>query len=185
MHPSSASFRVGNRARRRAFTLLEILLSLAIIGLLAGILIGGAASLLSDKPLSLDDIFWSSVQEARKCALRHQREVQLRFVNDKEKGRAFVVQDGSELKEFPVVGLAAAGDPTVDFLSNQKGGPTMLIAGMLVETKTVPAVTFYPDGTCTAFRLQISRSGTSYILSIDPWTCAAVLTPNDPNAPKF
>jgi hypothetical protein len=53
---------------------------------------------------------------------------------------------------------------------------------VLLETQPVGHVTFYSDGTCTAFRLQIMRNGAAHILSIDPWTCAPVLTPSEQNA---
>jgi general secretion pathway protein H len=63
------------------------------------------------------------------------------------------------------------------------GGNTILVGGVLIESKTIPHVTFYSDGTCQAFRAQFTRGGASSILSIDPWTCAPVLPPPDPNAP--
>ena len=72
---------------------------------------------------------------------------------------------------------------TVDFLTMQKGASSILIGGVLVETQTVPFVTFYSDGTCSAFRAQFMRNGASHVLSVDPWTCAPMLTPPDPNAP--
>ena len=64
---------------------------------------------------------------------------------------------------------------TVDFLSAQPGQSSVLIGGELVDTKTVPAVTFYPDGTCSPFRAQFRAGGAAKVLSIDPWTCAQVL----------
>lgn len=163
--------------------MLEILLALAIIGLLAGILIGGAGQLLADRPRGVDEMFWKAVQAARKAALQHEREVQLRFVNDREKGAAFVLTDGGETKQFPVV-VPADGDLAVDFLTTQKGGNVILVAGVMIETQLAKFVTFYPDGTCTSFRLQIVQRGATQMIAIDPWTCAAVLTPPDPNAPR-
>ena len=60
----------------------------------------------------------------------------------------------------------------------------ILLGGVAVETQTLPFVTFYSDGTCTPFRAQIQRNGGVTALAIDPWTCAAVLAPADPNAPS-
>ena len=34
---------------------------------------------------------------------------------------------------------------------------------------------FYPDGTCTAFRVQFRVGANAWQLAIDPWTCAPVL----------
>ena len=87
------------------------------------------------------------------------------------------------MKSFPVH-PATAGDLTVDFLgASTKGGNTILVGGVLIEAKTIPYVTFYSDGTCLPFRAQFTRGGASSILAIDPWTCAPVLLPPDPNAP--
>ena len=70
---------------------------------------------------------------------------------------------------------AATKDLTVDFLAASAGQSAVLIGGELVSTQTVPAVTFYPDGTCAAFRLQLRAGAAAHVLNIDPWTCAQVL----------
>lgn len=185
-----------NSIRRlpRGFTLLEVLLSIAIIALLASVLVGGAAHLMTDQPITAGEVFWKSVQEARKAALKTEHDIRLKF--DQEK-KSFYLVDGQapsvadergvrqevRLKTFAIP-AATAGDLTVDFLAaSTKGGNTILIAGVLIESKTIPHVTFYSDGTCQAFRAQFTRGGASSILAIDPWTCAPVLLPPDPNAP--
>ena len=43
-----------------------------------------------------------------------------------------------------------------------------------------PQVIFYPDGTCTPFRVQFRMPDRASVLTIDPWTCAEVLPPKDP-----
>lgn len=191
MHPSSVTFFPSHRARRglalrpsndRAFTILELLLALAIIALLGTVLIGGSAQLLNDRPISADEIFWKAVQEARKDALKSGNEVRLTFVDDKDKGKAFVVTDGATPQLFPLPAATTPFDLVVTFLTTQKGASAILIAGQMVETQTVPVI-FYGDGTCTAFRAQFQRGGNTHLISIDPWTCAPMLTPPDPNAP--
>lgn len=167
------------------FTLLEILLCIALIGLLAGVLVGGASSMLNAKTVSVDDVFWKAVQEARKTALQQGREVKLHYFDERERGRGFAVGENGAGKDFsiPAVAGAPTRDLTVEFISAQKGN-TILVGGLLLETQTLPSVTFYPDGTCTPFRLQIVRNGATHQLAIDPWTCAQILTPPDPNAPR-
>ncbi len=186
------------RHAARAFTLLEVLLSLAIIALVASTLIGGASHLLSETPATPHDVFWKSVQEARKTALKSGREVRLKF--DKEK-RHFYLLDGlaptvlaadgftreaRPLTTFPLVGPGAA-ELTVEFLNaSTKGGSLILVGGVAIEANPATHVTFYSDGTCSPFRAQFSRPGAASIQSIDPWTCAPVLTPPDPYAqPAF
>jgi general secretion pathway protein H len=183
------------RYRFAGFTLLEVLLTIALIALLVGVLVGGAAHLMVQQPVSASEIFWTAVREARKTALKSEHEIRLKY--DKENKRFLLIdglapstlaadgftKDEQPLKQFPIP-PAAAGDLTVDFLgpATKGGGNTILVGGMLLDAQTVPFVTFYSDGTCTAFRAQFVRNGGTSVLTIDPWTCAPVLTVNDPNA---
>lgn len=162
--------------------MLEVLLAIAIIALLAGVLIGGSAQLLNTQPASVDDIFWKAVQTARQSALKSGREALLTFVNDKDNGKEFVV-DNTESKQALPIPAALADTLEVTFLSTQKGGNAILVAGVVVETQVVSPVVFYPDGTCTPFRMQVYNRGGAHVVAIDPWTCAPILTPPDPNAP--
>ena len=167
---------IGNRRSKilGAFTLLEILLALALVALLAGALIGGSSALLADKPVSPDDVFWSTVRAARKSALNGQQDLNLRY-DEKAKSFQLTAPDGT-VQSFPVP--VAAADLAVDFLAAQKTGGSILLGGTVVETEPLTGgVTFCADGTCTAFRLQIRANGGAHILAIDPWTCAPVIPP--------
>ncbi len=202
LRPMSESFiftlrspRWIGRGRSRGFTLLEILLSIAIIALLAGALVGGTSRLLNEQPITADEVFWKAVQEARKTALKSEHEIRLKF--DKEKKQFLLIDglapapvgpDGITKEEVPlktyVLPPAASNDLTIEFLgAGSKGGNTILVGGMLLEAQSIPHVTFYSDGTCMAFRVQLTRNGGTHTLTIDPWTCAPILTPVDPNAP--
>jgi general secretion pathway protein H len=169
---------------RRGFTMLEILLVLMLLALLGTVLISGAARWVDAPPAAPEDVFWLSVQEARKAALKAEHDIRLKF--DREKKR-FMLLDGlapttigpdgrlleTPLKEFPVPN--APNDLEMDFLAPMKGGNAILVRGVLLESQPVPFVTFYADGTCSPFRLQIFRPGGASTLSVDPWTCAPVL----------
>jgi len=144
-------------------------LAIALIGLLAGVLITGSVNLLSDKPATPEDVFWKAVRQSRATALTAEREVRLSF-DDKQK--AFVLDDGSAPS---VLAVPPAPGLTVDFLSPAAGRGAVLIGGDLVDTQTVSSVTFYPDGTCSPFRVQFRTGGAPHVLAIDPWTCAPVL----------
>lgn len=162
--------------RRAGFTLLEILLTLALIGLLAGALIGGSSALIAERAPSAQDVFWSAVRTARKTALNGQRDLSFRF-DDKAKAFVLTSYDGTSTA-IPVPGAPA--DLAVDFLSTQKTGGLILLGGSVVETEPLTGgVTFYADGTCTAFRLQIRLNGGASVVAIDPWTCAPVI-PREP-----
>lgn len=169
--------RESDGRRGGGFTLIEILLTIAIIGLMATALISGATHLLSDKPVSPDEVFWKSVDAARAMALKSERQVSLQFVDDvQNKTKEFVVSNGDKTEQFAI---PVAGDLEVSFLQPQAEGHLIMVAGTVLDTAKVPAVTFYPDGTCLQFRVQFYAKGASHIDSIDPWTCAPVLTPSD------
>ncbi len=180
---------------RRAFTLLEVLLTLGLIALLATVFIGGAAHLMADQPVTATEVFLKAVQEARKAALKSEQEVRLKFDKEKKQFLIFdglaaevVAKDGFLTEERPRKQLPlppmAGGDVAIDFLPPpSKGmGPAILVGGVLIESRQMKAVTFYPDGTCSPFRIQIVRNGAASIIAIDPWTCAPVLTASDANA---
>lgn len=158
--------------RENAFTLLEILLAIALMGLLAAVLVTGSVNLLSEKPATPEAVFWKAVQQSRATSLTVEREVRLSF---DAKDMAFVVDGGASPQKLAVPPTATK-DLTVDFLApSSSGQSSILVGGELVSTQTVPSVTFYPDGTCGAFRLQLRTGGAAHVLNIDPWTCAQVL----------
>jgi len=146
------------------------------MGLLAAVLVTGSVNLLSDKPATPEATFWKAVQQSRATALTAEHDVRLSY---EAKEQAFVLNDGVTPLSLPVPPMR---ELTVDFLAAQAGQSSVLIGGELVDTKTVPAVTFYPDGTCSAFRVQFRSGGAARVLVIDPWTCAQVL-PRGDNTP--
>jgi len=159
---------------RGGFTLIEILLALALVALLGTIFISGTNSLLADKETSPDGQFWKACGQARKQALEEQRSVLLSF---DPKTRGFILNDGAQQKTVPVSG---PDDLAIDFHPAQSdSSSSALVGGTLVETQPLASVTFYNDGTCTPFRVQIRTNGGVHMLSIDPWTCAPVLTKSD------
>jgi prepilin-type N-terminal cleavage/methylation domain-containing protein len=168
----------SSRARTRAFTLIEILLVLALIGFLASVLVVGSVRLLSGQAPTPEEVFWKAVAGARRMALVSGKDVQLQFKagKDKDEERALVASGLTGSQRFPFV---AAGNLTVDFLSTQKGKSAILVGGDLIQTQTMPLVTFYSDGTCSPFIVQFHSDGPGRTLSIDPWTCAQVLKPTD------
>ncbi len=161
--------------RAAGFTLLEILLAVALIALLAASLITTSWHLIGDRPLTPEEIFWQASREARKAALKSEHEERLSF-DGKEKN--FVVTDGVATQKFPV---PPARDLEIDFLPGQQGKSSVLIGGQLVDTRILPSVSFYADGTCLPFRVQFRSGGPARILSIDPWTCAPVISSSDTN----
>jgi prepilin-type N-terminal cleavage/methylation domain-containing protein len=159
---------------RGGFTLIEILLALALVGLLSWIFIGGTAALLSDRNPSPDDQFWKACGAARKEALEEQKTVVLSF---DMKTRAFVLNDGDQKVSLPLTG---SDDIVIDFHPVKSDASSeVLIGGTVVDTTPLASANFYSDGTCTAFRAQVRTKGGAHLLSIDPWTCAPEITKAD------
>ncbi len=160
----------------RAFTLLEVILAVALLALLAGVLVSGSADLIGDKPVTAEDVFWKATLRARSAALNGEREVRLSF---DAKDKVFILDDGVAPQKLT---LPPGRDATVDFLAGQAAGNSILVGGELMESKPIAYVTFYPDGTCTSFRVQFRTGATARVVAIDPWTCAKILPPSDGNS---
>jgi general secretion pathway protein H len=165
---------ISATGERGGFTLIEILLALALVLLLGTIFVSGTNSLLADRASSPDEQFWKVCGQARKQALEEERSVILTY---DPKTRSFFLNDGGQVKAVPVSGPE---DLVIDFHPAQsEGSSSSLIGGVLVETQPLASVTFYSDGTCTPFRVQLRTGAGAHLLSIDPWTCAPVLTKSD------
>lgn len=149
---------------------------IALIAMLTGVLVTGGVHLTRDKAITPEDVFWKAVMETRRVALISGHEVCLSFKprsRDDEPALVARMADGTE-QRFSFE-QANQREFIIEFLVMQKGGGSMLLGGQLVETQTVPFVTFYADGTCSPFRLQIRAGGEPRVIEIDPWTCALVL----------
>lgn len=156
------------------------------MALLAAVLIGGSAALLNEQPLSIDEVFWRTVQTARKEALTSEREIRVKFDAQKKQfnlleglappapGPDGIIPEEIPVKQIPVP-AGNATDLAIEFLGAGKAGNSILVGGVLLESQPIPFVTFYSDGTCTPFRVQVARNGAVHTLAVDPWTCAPVL----------
>jgi prepilin-type N-terminal cleavage/methylation domain-containing protein len=155
--------------RTTGFTLLEVLVTLALLALLTGLFVGGTTALLRERPASADEVMRQAIAQARRYAVANYREVRLAYDN---KGKAFHASSVDGKRDFPV---SLPEEVQIDFLTTQKDN-TMLLGGELVEQGNLPYITFYPDGTCTPFRVQMrTNNGKPTVVAIDPWTCAPVL----------
>ena len=145
------------------FTLLEIVVVLAIFGLVSALLIGSSGALL--RAIGREDVehtALSALASARHSAVLAGRTLELR------------VDDKTRVLDWEAGRASLAGEDTVRLLPPSKIS-SALIGGRLQE-EPVARVRFYADGTCDPFRLEIVRGERSNLLQIDPWTCT-VLAP--------
>lgn len=157
--------------RRRAFTLVEVLLVLALIALFAAVFIPGVNSILDQmNDRGPEQLLSEAVLAARTEALESGRGVELSY--DVEK-RQLVYGAAAVRSDVLPLGVS------IELLPMQ-AGTSILLGGELTEAQTpLKRVRFFPDGTCEPFRLRM-KSGPDAkprVLVVDPWTCALSSAP--------
>lgn len=153
-----------SRAPTGGFTLLEIVVVLALFGLITALLIGGSGALL--RAIGREEVestALNAIASARHEAVLSGRTLELRL-DEKTRGL-----------DWGAGRATLAGEDVVRLLPPVK--TTSVLIGGRLEEAAITTVRFYPDGTCDPFRLEILRGQTDRILVIDPWTCT-VLAPD-------
>lgn len=153
---------------RRAFTVLEVILALALLGLVAGLFITGGNDLFRSRQRTPADIFWEAVQAARLQAVQEDVVVTMRFDEKEQRLLWSGPAAGAERS------LAWPGK-NLEFLPAETND-VVLIGGQVVGTGALPAVRFHADGTTDRFRVQLTDAeGRVSRLELDPWTAAPIV----------
>ena len=157
---------------RSAFTLVEMVLVVALLGFVAVLFISSASDLLRTREPRLDEVFWQGVTAARQLALESNQTVALSYDKDKHVlAWTNGLNAGSQLA-FP--------GRLVEFLPVTEQG-LVLLGGQATETGALPRVRIYSDGGCDAFRAQLTdTAGKRAVLAIDQWTCAPMIAATPP-----
>jgi len=150
----------------RAFTLLEVVLVIALLGLLGSLFISGGNDLFRARERTAADVFWQAVQGARLQAVQEDTTVQLHF-DEKRLRLTWNSATSSHELDWPGKNL--------EFLPVEQND-TILLGGQLAGTGRLTVVRFHADGGVDRFRAQLTdAAGTITRLDLDPWTCAPVL----------
>ena len=149
------------------FTILELMVVLALVVLITASVAGVSVALLRDKPVTGEEALRAAISKARKQAVLESTEVHLAY--DK-KARCFVIS--TVVAERRLIN-EMKGPLDIDFLPPVRSS-AVLLGGDVVEGDALRFVSFYPDGACSPFRAQIKTGGAARTLTIDPWTCAEV-----------
>lgn len=172
---------IGRSIRNRGFTLIEILLVIALIGLFSVLFVVNLESLMrqSDSD-SVETAFWQATREARTRALVERHTQTVRF---DEKAEAFVVEEGGGVNTRVFAISKDDWSPEtkleVAFQKSLPASQYSLVQGRLVELREVASVEFYPDGTCTPFTVAMTVGSSEHSIEIDPWTGAELLPSED------
>lgn len=164
---------------RSGFTLLEILLVLALVGLLSGIMITGVTRMLNPGPESPSQAFWAMASAARRYALINETEVRVSF-DATTTSLVGTAGNGIPLPPVPIPGGAGLTfisgiSPTAIASSNTAMGSVFGdVLGNGTDT-SLSSVIFYRDGTCNPFRVTVDAGGASSTIAVDPWTAGPML----------
>ena len=150
-------------SRRAGFTLVEVLLVLALMALLSGVLIVGGANLLDGGKDDPEAALLAVLQKVRREAVERDVVIELRIEGD---GETFIWGDRPE----QAVTLPVSENVRARLLAPTSLGAVLI--GGEAEERPLPRLRIYPDGTCDIARLEVRRNGARRLHDIDPMTCA-------------
>lgn len=159
---------------RGGFTLLELILVMALIALVGGLSVVAINVIIDfDEDRSVETHLQNAIMEARYRALSQHEETHLRF--DPE-SRHFIVRNSQGTHEFGPVGRE---DRPVEFEFQQRRARTemILIRGQLIDTRSVPRVRFFADGSSEPFIASWTSEGFRQEREFDLWTEAHFAVP--------
>ena len=170
MSNQAMKVRVGDRDWRRAFTLIELMLTMALIALLSSLFIWNINALLKQGELeALQNELWGAVEKAKQAAVFSRQPHKVRF---DEKLKSFMVSSGGEEIAFKVDTSGFGEEVEIEVLFKMilpKDG-YRLVRGELVTHREIESVTFFPDGTCTPFSVDMKIGEYESGYQVDPWT---------------
>ncbi|MDQ5979618.1 MAG: ral secretion pathway protein [Verrucomicrobiota bacterium] len=147
--------------------MLEVILAIALLGLVAGLFISGGSDMFRSRQRTPADIFWEAVQAARLQAVQEDVVVTMRFDEKNQRLLWHGPAGGEHGLDWPGKNL--------EFLPAD-ADDTILLGGQLVATGAVMAVRFHADGTTDRFRVQLTDAeGRVSQLELDPWTAAPIV----------
>ena len=159
------------RANRSAYTLLEIIVVLALVALLGSIFLVSAVSVFrGQEEQTVESILQNAIMEARFQAVSGSAETRLRY--DRETG-FLNLEGGSGPSTF---GPLKEDDRPLDFrfLTKRGSRELILIRGQVVDTRDAPFVRFFPDGASQPFLVEWVVQGRTHRQEFDLWTEAFV-----------
>lgn len=133
------------------------------MALVSGVLILGAANLMSGSKDDPEAALLSALQQARRQAVERNETLELRIEGDGE-----ILTWGDQPDQ--TVTLPTSETARARLLAPQSLGAVLI--GGEAEEHPLTSLRLYPDGTCDHARLEVRRNGARRLHVIDPMTCA-------------
>ncbi|MGC9449886.1 MAG: prepilin-type N-terminal cleavage/methylation domain-containing protein [Oceanipulchritudo sp.] len=157
---------------RRGFTLIELIIVIALIALIGGLVAVNAQAILrglGEEPV--DRILRKAVREARYQAASLKSPVQLAY--DRESASLVLFSDtGQTLESFRTVPEDSEDPPDIEFEQ------ILPVRGLdsfdRHETTPIDAVVFRPDRSSTPFQVLIDSGNTFYTQRYDPFSAIVI-----------
>ncbi|HKJ89857.1 MAG TPA: prepilin-type N-terminal cleavage/methylation domain-containing protein [Oceanipulchritudo sp.] len=157
----------GNNVRR-GFTLIEIIIVIALMALMGGLIVINAQAILrglGDEPV--ERILLKAVREGRFQAAYLKEPTQLRYDEERASFDIHTV-NGRGLAAFPT-GMEDS-DSRLEVLFEQVLPDRGLFRSNTRETAEIPAVTFRPDRSSTPFQVRIEYGSVDFTQRFDPFS---------------
>lgn len=159
---------------RRAFTLTEVLLAIALIAVMAGIA-ATATGLFSERAIKskpADRVFLAALKTARNLAAERGEKLSLSYA-----GGIFTIsrfEDKSALAQLKLSDEPSAETAQTEVIFIPKYPQIIGSKSAEFNVQTLPSVEISPDGTCTPIEVKFKAGNDDPIrLAIDPMCCAA------------
>ncbi len=168
----------AGRGKAAGFTLIEIILTVALLSLLTTMFVLNIASLLRDTQIrSLENEYWRAVDAARSSAVYKQKPYVVEWL---PKENAFAVSASGTVERFELDTSEFGSIPVeVQFEEVSPENSLILVRGQLVMQREVATVTFFPDGTCTPYEVSLKIGDFQTRFKMDPWTGARLVDANE------
>ena len=150
-----------------------------MIALLTSLFIWNLNSMLKQTELeALENGLWASIGQARQDAVFSRNPVVMRY--DAE-NQAFVLVSGAVETPFAIdtSGLGEGVEIRVVFKEMLPSDGYRLVRGELVTEREIETVTFFPDGTCSPFSVDLQIADYVSSIQMDPWTGSQLTRPED------
>lgn len=160
----------GNNVRR-GFTLIELIIVIALIALVGGLVVINAQAILSglgEEPV--ERTFQKAVREARFQAAYLKESTYLSY-NEEEGVLEIISETGKSLASFPVETDSGDDPPEITFDQILPGEGLQRIRG---DTIPVDRLTFRPDRSSTPFEVTIETDARDFTQRYDPFSAIII-----------